>query len=399
MCFILYKSDLAGFAGTLMVLLIFMIIAHTPLSAEEKNNYRYIMVLGVDKPVSSAKVNNSSPVIACYYTRDDLPDNLYFQFRLTTTTLYTIIGIRTGSWFIGIKPVLNHTVYGAYHSYTDGVNNDSRCFKGNNTGAEFFYEYSPLKYLKGSFYYYPGYYWYNNKKKSESVFTKQDATVIDLPENHLEQTGTFDLIFGNIEKKDLNRIRHGYFIQGTYKFSYRSGYGTFYDTGAAQNSSENKTHKRYFVSGLYFNSAHDVNLLLDLYGAYQTNTDRNNSDQIGSYITENGIMPGYFWGEFYHNKYVIARSQAGIPLFFWSARLQPGFNILYLAEDNGVTGAGNYPRRTYRSVSMELSFRAGNILPLFFNYAYGFDAKRLNTSTGEVKKGNHELMFYTLAAF
>jgi len=43
--------------------------------------------------------------------------------------------------------------------------------------------------------------------------------------------------------------------------------------------------------------------------------------------------------------------------------------------------------------------KAGGVLPVFLDYAYGIDARRLNSDTGVEKKGNHEFMFYVLTAF
>ncbi|HNX23671.1 MAG TPA: hypothetical protein PKG60_06455 [Spirochaetota bacterium] len=397
------KSGSAAIGKRVILYLIILsaLLPVLPLSlkAEDTNTYRHVLLLGIDKPVSNSEVNTPSPMIMYYYIRDDFQNDNYFQFTVTTTTVYCILGKKTESYFTGIKPVVNHTIYGAYHSYADGVNNDSRCFNGNNAGAEFFYEYFPVRYFKAGISYYPGYYWYRKKKKSDALFFKQEETEIDLPENHREHTGGLDLTIDNLEKKDLDRIRHGFIIQGSYRYTYRSGYGTFYDTAAAENSSIDKTQKRYLTAGFYYNFASDINLMLDISGAYHSKIDRNNADQIGSYVADKGVMPGYYWGEFYHNKFSIVSAQIGVPLFFWSARLQPGFNILYMPEDNDVTGTDNYPRRIYRSLSAGLSIKAGGILPVFTDYAYGIDARRLNTGSGEVKKGNHEFMFYILTAF
>ena len=231
------------------------------------------------------------------------------------------------------------------------------------------------------------------------MFFRQEATEINLPENHWEHTGELNFTIDKLEQKDINRIKHGFIIEGTCNYIYRSGYGTFYDTASAENSSIDKTQKRYLSAGLYYNFNYDINLLLDIAGGYHTNIDRNNSDQIGSFIADKGVMPGYFWGEFYHNKFCIIRTQAGLPLFYWNARIQPGFNVMYMPEDNDVVGVENYPRRIYRSISVELSMKAGGVLPVFLDYAYGIDARRLNSDTGVEKKGNHEFMFYVLTAF
>ncbi len=383
----------------LITFLLCIILCKVSVSAEDKSDYRNIFVLGINKPLSNADVNTLSPVFAYYYINKDLQNDLYLFFTVKTTSAYLIFGEKNEKYFTGIKPFFNYLVYGAYHSYTNGVNDDRRCLNSSNAGVEIFYEYMPVKYFKAGVSYYPGYYWYWRKKRSDFLFTRQDDTEIVLPGNHMEHTGVFDITISNVEKKDMDRIKNGFILQGISKYSYRHGYGTFYDTNEAEDSSISRTLKNYFNAGCYYNFENNVNLMLDLSAACHRNTDRNNSDQIGSYISDNGVMPGYYWGEFYHNRYIITRIQTGLPLFFYAARIQPGFNILYMPEKNGVRGADNYPRTIYRSVSVELSLKAGGVLPLYFDYAYGIDARRVNSSDGTEKKGNHEFMFYAVAAF
>jgi len=322
----------------LIILSACLFIPALSLSAEEKSEYRHILLLGAEQPVSNSEFKTPSPLLVYYYIRDDLDDDNYFQFTLRTTRAFFILGEKNEKYFAGIKPLVNHTIYSAYHSFADGVNDDSRCFRGNNAGAEFFYEYSPVRYFKAGINYYPGYYWYQDKQKNDTMFFRQEATEINLPENHWEHTGELNFTIDKLEQKDINRIKHGFIIEGTYNYIYRSGYGTFYDTASAENSSIDKTQKRYLSAGLYYNFNYDINLLLDIAGGYHTNIDRNNSDQIGSFIADKGVMPGYFWGEFYHNKFCIIRTQAGLPLFYWNARIQPGFNVMYMTGDNDVVG-------------------------------------------------------------
>lgn len=383
----------------LIILSAYLLIPEHMLTAEEENDYNHILLLGINQPVSNSEINTPSPLLIYNYMRDDLGEDNYFQFTLKTTKALFILGKKNENYFAGVKPLVYHTIYGAYHSYEDGVNDDSRCFKGNNAGVEFFYKYSPMKIFKAGISYYPGYYWYQEKPNNDSYFFRQDATEIDLPENHWEHTGEVSFTIDKLEIKDVNRIKHGFTVQGVYDYIYRSGYGTFYDSDSAENSSIDKTQKRYIYAGFYYNFDYDINLLLDITGGYHIGVDRNNADQIGSYIADKGVMPGYYWGEFYHNKFCIIKTQVGIPLFFWSARLQPGFNILYMPEDNDVAGVDNYPRRIYRSVSAGLSMKAGGFLPVFIDYAYGMDAGRLNSDTGVEKKGNHEFTFYVITAF
>ena len=396
------NSDFTALYKWLISVCGLIILLFTPFRvslAEEQPVYRHIAFLGIDSPLSNSEVNTPAPIFGYYYIRDDLPDEMYFQFTTMTTMFYFITAYKTDIFFTGIKPVLNHTIYSAYHNYTDGVNDDTRCFNGNNGGAEFFYEYSFYKYLKTMISYYPGYYWYQKKEKSDFIFTEQGTTEIALPENHMEHSMMIDVTIDKTVKKDIERIKHGFMLQGTYKYIYRRGYKTFYDDHSSENTSIDRTSLRYLAAGVYYNFENDINLMFDIYGACHSNVDRNNADKIGSYTADKGIMPGYFWGEFYHNKYCIGRVQIGIPLFVWGARIQPSANILYMPRNNDVAGVENYPRRIYRSVSTGLSMKAGGVLPLFFDYAYGFDARRLNTATGVLKKGNHEIMCYVLGAF
>ena len=379
--------------------LLFILSIFSSLLAKEMEPYRHIAAFGFNKPLSYAEVNNPSPIIAYYYFKDNLQNDLYGQFTLLTTNIYCIFGFTNEKKFAGIKPILNHTVYSAYHCYTNGVDDERRNFKGHNAGSEFFYQYYILKNLSVKGVYFPGYYWYNKNSKTNYPLYERQATEIDLPNKHWEHAGILEIFLNSVEKKNIDRIKHGFFIRGYYRYEYREGYGTFKDSTQAEDSSVNETQKRYLKAGVYYNFPHDINLLMDFSGAYHKNIDRNNSDHIGGYISEEGVMPGYYWGEFYHNKYAITRARIGMPLFFWDARLEPGFNLLYIPKDNNVIGVGDYPRTIYRSVSAGLSLKLGGILPFFADYTYGIDARRVNLNTGKIKRGHHEIMALFLIAF
>lgn len=193
--------------------------------------------------------------------------------------------------------------------------------------------------------------------------------------------------------------------------------------GVWYKSKVHNTHRLYFNIGGYYNFKHDINLLFDYYGGYFKGVDRNNAEQIGYMQQDHAIMPGYASTEFYHNFYMIARLQLGIPLKFWDARIQPGYNVLYMPKTNEVVGIGRglygfgrgallsyhhlalngYPRRFYSSVSCSLSLRLGNLLPVFIDYAYGFDAVRSRSSVkmymNRLERGCHEFQVLVVAAF
>lgn len=97
--------------------------------------YRHIAVLGADKPVSDAYRNKMSPVIAYFYFLENRDSDFYGQFTLKTTQVYFILGFKNNLLFTGIKPQLNHTIYGAYTAYDRGMLDESRVFKSHNAGA------------------------------------------------------------------------------------------------------------------------------------------------------------------------------------------------------------------------------------------------------------------------
>ncbi len=369
----------------------------------EKQPYRHFLALGATQPVSNAEENRMSPLIMYNWFMEDFPNDLYAQFGLTTTRVFFIFGIKNDSLFAGIKPQYNHSIYGGFHAYnTRGELDQTRIFKGNNMGAELFVRYNFISSLSAFLSYYPGYCTYKKYKEEDGFPFDTEETLIDLPDNHWEHTGTAELVFDNVAKTNLNRVKHGIYLRARYQYIHRVGYGTFADTAGTtlDDSDITDTQKRYAQLGLYYNFPFDINLQVDANGAWHTDVDRNNSDQIGSYSSEVAVLPGYFFGEFYHNKYAIGKFGLGFPLLpFWDTRLQPAFNILYMPRENDVIGAPEYERRTYRSFSVQLSTKLANVLPVFIHYAYGMDARRYNADDQTEEDGNHEICVLLVMAF
>ncbi len=367
----------------------------------EKQPYRHMLVLGASQPVSNADENRMSPIILYNWFMEDFPHDIYGQIGIVTTRVFGIFGMKNDTIFAGIQPQLNHNIYGANHAYqNNGTLDETRIFKGHNAGAEFFFKYNFIKEFSAMVSYYPGYYFYQKYKEEQGFPFDTEETLIDLPENHWEHTGLLELVVDNVSQKDLNRIKHGVLLKAKYMFTHRVGYGTFQDSMPDYASDITNTHKIYGYLGLYYNFPYDINFLVDVYGGFHKHIDRNNSDQIGSYTSQTAPMPGYFFGEFYHDRYAISRTQLGFPLLpFWGTRLQVGFNVLYMPENNKVIGVQDYDRKTYRSVSCQLSTKLGGVLPLMANYAYGMDAERYNDWDGTNKKGNHEICVIVVMAF
>ncbi len=384
-----------------LALLIMMFVCLGGPAHAEKQPYEHILALGATQPYSNADNNRMSPLILYNWFMEDFPNDLYGQFGLITTRVFFVFGFKNDSIFAGIKPQLNHNIYGANHAYrNDGSLDETRIFKGNNAGAELFFRYNFIRELSAMVSYYPGYYFYQKYKQEQGIFFDTQETLIDLPKNHWEHTGTFELAFSNVQRSNVDRIKHGVLMRVKYQYTHRVGYGTFQDSLPEYASDITNTQKRYAQIGLYYNFPLDINLLLDGIGAWHKNIDRNNSDQLGSYSSETGVLPGYFFGEFYQNRYAIGRAQIGFPFLpFWETRLQPGFHVLYMPRDNQVVGVQDYERRTYRSVSVQLSTKLGGVLPIFVHYAYGMDARRYNQDDGTEKKGSHEVCVLMVMAF
>lgn len=62
-----------------------------------------------------------------------------------------------------------------------------------------------------------------------------------------------------------------------------------------------------------------------------------------------------------------------------------------------------YPKRFYTSVSCSFSLKLGNLLPLFIDYAYGFEADRASSAQNlylnKINHGCHEFQVLVVMAF
>ncbi|MBN1496754.1 MAG: hypothetical protein JXA07_08300 [Spirochaetes bacterium] len=411
----------------------------TPI--EKHEDYQHVLALGVDNPFSDG-TNEWSPLFAYYWFGDnfDNPD-LYAHINITTTRMLAIFGVKTDRIYAGVKPVFEHSTYSAWRSYNRGYDDVRRGIAGNNIGPGAFFQYNILRILSAKAFFHASYHFYHIP-----ILTENLHKYVNVPKRHWQLKPGIELLLSDLEEKDLNRVRHGYLFRVEYNYARRIGYGTWYDydrvffrekynniwappttshrtEGVWYRSRVRDTHRLYFNAGLYYNFKGDYNLQFDFYGGYFKNVDRMNAEHIGYYQQDHAVMPGYFDTEFYHHLYLIGRIQFGIPIPFWSMRLQPGFNLLYMPKKNEVIGlregvfyfgtgaiAGyqrlgyrGYPRTIYTSVSCGFSFLVGNLLPLFIDYAYGIDALRTGSShnvyLNRTTRGSHELSVLVVAAF
>jgi len=402
---------------------------------ETHQEYNHILALGVNQPFSKGS-NNLSPLIAYYWFGDNFKNpDLYTQFTFTTTRIFFILGYKTDRVYAGVKPLLEHSTYSAWHSFNRGYNDERREFGGNNAGIGGFFQYNFLRILSARINFHSSYHFYRFP-----ILTPNENKYVNMPHRHWQLKPWIELQLSDLEEKSLTRVRHGYLFRVEYHYARRIGYGTWYDydrlgtrekindtwaplypgagnistKGVWYKSNIKDTHRFYFSAGGYYNFKHDINLQFDIYGGLFTGVDRNNAEQIGYYQADYAIMPGYFCAEFFHNFYVISRLQIGLPIPFWDARIQPGFNVLYMPITNEVIGIGRgavtrqdlvqqYPRRFYTSVSCSFSLLLGNLLPFFVDYAYGIDADRTKAAHKlyyrSNNKGNHELQVMVLMAF
>lgn len=397
-----------------------------------KKPYRHLLVLGDDFHVSKGS-DSQSPVVAyLYHGENHRNPNLYTMFGLTTTRIYGVVAYRTNRIFTGVRPLLEHTTYGAWRIYNRGALDRGRSIKGNNIGLGAFFQYNWLRILATRVYLHPSYHFYRFPLVSPNVHKYQN-----IPHAHWQLKPGIETILTTVKQKDLNRVSHGAQLRVEYVYARRFGYGTWYDydrlgfrerydgvwatttQGIWYRSSIRNTHRLYVAAGAYYAFAGDYNLLLDVYGGWFRGVDRNNAEQIGYNFADNAVMPGYYNTEFQHHFYTIARAQVGLPVPVWGTRLQPGFNVLYMPRTNEVVGLGRgavtnpwlvrgYPRRVYTSVSFQFSTKLGNLLPLFIDYAYGIDALRTKSTTGvyramlkikPLSRGNHEIRVMLVMGF
>ena len=397
-----------------------------------KKAYQHLLVIGDDFHVSKGN-NMQSPIFAYYWFGENFANpDLYTQFTLTTTRIYFIAAYKTERVFVGVKPLVEHSTYAGYRLYKKGYIDRGRSIKGNNAGAGIFIEYNWLRILSTKITFHPSYHFYRFP-----LISPNEHKTINLPHDHWQVKPGIELSLSDVKVTDLNRVKHGYLFRVEYQYARRIGYGTWYDydrlvyreryegtwiptmpsgvtEGIWYKSRVNSTHRLYFNAGGYYNFAGGYNLQFDVNGGYFKGVDRNNAEQIGYFLADNAVMPGYALSEFLHTFYLISRLQIGIPIPFWETRIQPGFNVLYMPTGNGVIGVGRgaitnqwlvrgYPRRIYTSVSVGLSTKLGNFVPIFIDYAYGIDALRTKSATslylGRIERGNHEFRIMLVMAF
>jgi hypothetical protein len=397
---------------------------------EKHQEYNHVIALGANQPFSEGS-NSFSPLLAYYWFGDNYKNpDLYTQFTLTTTRIFFIVAYKTDRVYAGFKPLLETSVYSAWKSYNRGYDDKRREFGGNNAGAGAFLEYKFLRILSAKINFHASYHFYRLFLLTPNL-DKYD----NMPHRHWQIRPWIELELSDVKDKSLTRIKHGYMFRVEYHYARRIGYGTWYDydrmfwreklndtwlppTGRTEGvwyrSKIKDTHRLYFSAGGYYNFKHDINLQFDFNGGLFTGVDRNNAEQIGYYQADYAIMPGYFAAEFYHHFYLISRLQVGFPIPFWEARIQPGFNVLYMPKTNEVIGVGRgaitnqdlaqqYPRRFYTSVSCSFSLLLGNLLPFFVDYAYGIDAMRASSAHNvylqKFNRGNHEFQAMVVMAF
>lgn len=325
---------------------------------EEISEYEHVLALGVNQPFSKG-YNKYSPLFMYAWFGDNYKNkDLFTQFTMTTTRIFFILAMKTDKIFTGIKPQLEHSTYSGWRSYNRGYNDTRREFGGNNFGPHVFFQYSWLRILTTKVYFNSTYHFYRFP-----LLTENEHKVVNMPKRHWQLKPGIEVLLSDVKETNLTRVKHGYLIRGEYQYARRIGYGTWYDydrlyfreknwnawippavapgwgtEGVTYKSKVHETHRVYFNVGGYYKFAHEINLLFDFYGGYFKGVDRNNAEQIGYMQADHAIMPGYAAAEFYHHFYLISRLQLGLPLFFWDARIQPGFNVLYMPKTNNVVG-------------------------------------------------------------
>lgn len=418
---------------------------------KSKMPYKHILAIGVNRPISEGK-NEISPLFTYYWFGENFANpDLYMQFYLSTTRISFITAYKTDRIYAGIRPLVQHSTFSAWRYYNRGYGDERRAVRGSNVGAVAFFQYNFVRIFSAKLNFHPSYHIYRMP-----VLAKNENKYVNMPNRHWQMMPSIELQLSDVRTSETNRVKHGYLLKGTYQYARRIGYGTWYDydrvftrerydgmwlpvtwfppslganmfEGVWYKSNIKDTHRIYFNVGAYYNFKGNYNIQLDCYGGYMYGVDRNNAEQIGYIQADNAAMPGYFNTEFYHNMYVISRVQVGVPIPFWSARIQPGFNMLYMPKGNDVVGLGgknrvwfnpsnpyahmalrNFPRTLYMSASCGFSLLLGNMLPLFIDYAYGFNATRAKSANAVLKQqsglskaayGNHEVQVLVVMAF
>jgi hypothetical protein len=380
------------FLSCIAAILIFGL--QTVTSAAEKRDYTFIAAAGVNHPISEG-TNETSPVIyASYWQYLDDTKNLYWEAGATTVTVFMKFGREANKYNAGIQPMWGHSVYGAYSDYYKGYSDTKNELMGFYAGPLFFFKYHWTGIFSTELKYIPNYHYYSETDENSNI---------EKPDPHFEHTASAELLLKNTTEKDFGIIKHGVMARFMYQYSHRTDYQfqdrPLPDGTVPELSDDPVTHRYYLDLGAYYNFPGDFNMKLDFLGSYQENVDRNNAEKIGHILADHAIVPGYFYIEFYHHMYAIAKASFGIPVPFWGMRIEPAYNVLYMPEENKVIGAPDYSREYWRSVSVSLSMKIANLVPLFIDYGYGFDAERRDKSYGEIKKGNHELNAVIVVAF
>lgn len=360
----------------------------------EKREYTFIAAGGADRPVSEG-TNKISPIIyASYWQYFDDSKNLYWETGATTVTVFMKFGRESNFSDVGIMPIWGHTVYGAYSDYHKGYSDPKNEIEGFYAGPLLYFRYYWTDIISTELKYIPNYHYYTKVDENPNM---------EIPGSHYEHMASLELFLKNTREKDFGIIKHGFKVRFMYQYANRTDY-RFQDRslpdGKVPKLSNNPiTHRYYLDLGAYYNLPGDYNLKLDFLGSYQVNVDRNNAEKIGYLQADHAIIPGYFYTEFYHYMYAIGKMAFGIPVPFWQMRIEPGFNCLYMPENNKVIGAPDYSREYWRSASLSISMRIANFIPFFIDYGYGIDAERRDKPYGDVKKGNHELSAFIVVAF
>ncbi|HQL84141.1 MAG TPA: hypothetical protein PK307_18220, partial [Spirochaetota bacterium] len=191
---------------------------------ETHQEYNHILALGVNQPFSKGS-NNLSPLIAYYWFGDNFKNpDLYTQFTFTTTRIFFILGYKTDRVYAGVKPLLEHSTYSAWHSFNRGYNDERREFGGNNAGIGGFFQYNFLRILSARINFHSSYHFYRFP-----ILTPNENKYVNMPHRHWQLKPWIELQLSDLEEKSLTRVRHGYLFRVEYHYARRIGYGTWYD--------------------------------------------------------------------------------------------------------------------------------------------------------------------------
>lgn len=378
-----------------------VLISPQTLQARENRGEKHILALGIDYNLNRGE-DSFIPILYYNFLHVFRDSPWYVEAGFdNSVTSFATFAVDTDRFHAGLGPVFEYLIQAGSNYYVDGNSLENLMITGNDIGMKFFFEYKAHEYFTLGAVYHPKYYFYR-------LFSREDNTGlwIEPPNNHFEHELIAEVKVGKLEEKNFGVLKHGFLLRGRYSYAWRQGYGSFYDMQLNRGiffsyvkSDIDKTQKVYGDLGIYYLFRHDVNLQIDIHGAYHYGVDRNNAEQIGTWFADHAIMPGYHNYEFAHDRYLIGRIDLGIPLMFWSSQLKPGFNALYMPRENRVKGIDNYSRTLFTSVSAEFFTMIGGMVPVWIKYAYGIDARRKQNFFSPAHRGNHELTVYFGAAF